>query len=256
VLCPRGGLYDSALSVKSYKKKPLLKLMRLLNIQKSITFHATNQREKAAIAKFFPASDIVVADNLPSANQPAFKTIEKQKGFVKCVFIARIVAIKNLLFLLNALDKVKSKVLLTIIGPAEELEYWEKCKKKIKGLGDNITVTYSGAKNNEEIIPVLQENHLFVLPTTGENFGHSIFEAFLVGRPVLISDQTPWRNLKRENIGWDLPLAEPDKFVDAIEQAAAWTQAEFDQKAFSAWNFARTYNEESQVKEQYLKLFS
>ena len=40
----------------------------------------------------------------------------------------------------------------------------------------------------------IKEQHLFVLPTFGENYGYAIFESLAIGRPVLISDQTRRRN--------------------------------------------------------------
>ena len=49
VVCPRGALYESALSIKQYKKKPLLLLYKCLGIHKLVKFHATNEREKKAI---------------------------------------------------------------------------------------------------------------------------------------------------------------------------------------------------------------
>jgi len=256
ILCPRGGLYDSALSVKPYKKKPLLRLMKALGIQNRIVFHATNDREKDAIQLYFPGGKIVVADNLPTANQPTFISCLKEVGAVKCIFIARIVAIKNLLFVLKVLEKVKLDVMLTIVGPAEDKVYWELCLEKVKNLPKNITVVYEGPKHNDELQPILQQHHLFVLPTTGENFGHSIFEALLAGRPVLISDQTPWLNLKFKNIGWDLPLEEPDKFGSVIEQVAGFDQRAFDEMAYSAWSYAKEYIGSPVVKEKYLELFS
>src|SRR6202012_6229073 len=80
VLCPRGALYDSALSVKPWKKTPFLTFFRLLGIHKKIRWHATNQREKEAIEKFFPGSRIFIADNLPNGNQPEFVSVPKQVG--------------------------------------------------------------------------------------------------------------------------------------------------------------------------------
>lgn len=256
ILCPRGGLYDSALVVKPYKKQPLLKLMQWLNIQRHITFHATNDREKEAVKKYFNNSKVVVADNLPASVQTPLMHCKKDVGALKCVFIARIVAIKNLLFLLQVLSKVTANVELSIIGPVEEVNYWDDCKKAIDALPGNIQVNYLGAKTNDEILPILQQHHLFVLPTTGENFGHSIFEAFLAGRPVLISDQTPWRHLAQKQIGWDLPLNDQTAFANALQTAASWNQQQFDNHASAAWTFAKDYIAHSDVKEKYLELFS
>jgi glycosyltransferase involved in cell wall biosynthesis len=255
VLCPRGALYDSALSVKPWKKTPFLKLFRTLGLHKKIVFHATNQREKEAIRRFFPGSEIVIADNLPNSNQPEFFGVLKQKGKLKLIFVARIVPIKNLLFVLEALRSVRAAIELTVVGPVEDKLYWEACRQAIEQLPGNILVDYKGPKRNEELMPILQEHHLFILPTTGENFGHSIFEALLAGRPVLISDQTPWLKLSERQMGWDLPLNDPAGFTRAIEEAANWDQLRFDQLAIRAWRFASEFIHNPDLQRQYHKLF-
>jgi len=256
IVCPRGALYNSALSLKSYKKKPLLALYKLSGIHKKITFHATNEREKEAITHYFPGSRIIVADNLPSARQLPFQSIKKEPGKLDCIFIARIVPIKNLLFLLHVLQHINDPILLTVVGPIENEIYWDECNKAIAALPVNVEVKYIGAKKNDELAGLIQQHHLFILPTTGENFGHAIFEALLAGRPVLISDQTPWLNLQQKNAGWDLPLSEPDRFQDAIHAAAGLNQQQFDLYANAAWQFANNFIKGSTSKEQYYTLFS
>jgi len=256
VLCPRGALYDSALSVKPWKKTPFLKLFRWSGLYKRILFHATNEREKEAIRHYFPGSTVLIADNLPNSNQPAFLSVPKRAGSIKCIFIARIVPIKNLLFFLNILDKVTANVELTVIGPAEDNDYWNECRQKIAQLGGRVTVNYLGPRRNDELVPILQQHHLFVLPTTGENFGHSIFEALLAGRPVLISDQTPWLDLESGKVGWDLALADSQLFVRAVETAAQWDQTVFDEWALAAWNYARQFIKNPELHRQYINLFA
>lgn len=256
VVCPRGALYDSALAVKPWKKSPFLKLFRWMGIHRRVLFHATNQREKEAILRFFPGSTIGIADNLPNSNQPDLQTCPKRVGELKCIFIARIFPIKNLLFLLTVLKKVKTAVELTIIGPAEDKAYWDECQRAIQGLPANIHATWLGPRRNDELAPILRQHHLFVLPTTGENFGHSIFESLLSGRPVLISDQTPWLDLASRKVGWDLPLAEPDAFARAIEEAGAWDQQQFEQWAAAAWTYAHNFIKNPELQRQYLKLFA
>jgi glycosyltransferase involved in cell wall biosynthesis len=256
VLCPRGALYDSALSVKPWKKHPFLKLFRWLGIQRRIVFHATNQREKEAILRFFPASEVRIADNLPNSNQPPFQSYPKEAGNLRCIFISRIFPIKNLLYYLDVLARVRTKVELTIVGPVEDKAYWEECRKKIATLPDHIRANWLGPKRNDELMPILLQHHLYVLPTTGENFGHSIFEALLAGRPVLISDQTPWLGLSALKAGWDLPLADPEGFARATETAGDWDQAHFDEWALAAWSFARQFIKNPDLQSQYLKLFA
>ncbi len=62
----------------------------------------------------------------------------------------------------------------------------------------------------------------------GENFGHVIAEALSVGTPVLIADTTPWRNLESDQLGWDLPLSEPDLFAEKIDHCAQYSMNERD----------------------------
>ena len=172
------------------------------------------------------------------------------------IFIARIHPIKNLLYLLAAFNKVHAAVKLTIIGPVEDEAYWEKCEIAIAALPSNIKVEFAGSLPNHALLAFLQEHHLFVLPTKGENFGHSIFESFLAGRPVLISDQTPWLHLKEQETGWDLPLNEPAAFSAAIDTAAAWDQQVFDRWCRNAWHHAKKFIDNPVLKQQYLQLFS
>jgi glycosyltransferase involved in cell wall biosynthesis len=256
VLCPRGALYQSALSVKPYKKKPFISLFRLLGMGRKILFHATNDREENAIRQFFPGSKIIIADNLPETNQRPFQSCEKKAGHLKAIFIARIVAIKNLLFLLEALKKISEEVELTIIGPVEDKSYWKECEKKIAELPANLKINYIGPRRNNELAEILKQHHLFILPTTGENFGHSIFEALLCGRPVLISDQTPWLGLSAKKAGWDLSLSDVDKFTEVIRETAGWDQDSFDEWAMGAWQYANAFINNPEIHTQYLQLFS
>ena len=256
ILSPRGALYESALSLKKYKKRPLLFLYKLIKIQRFIKFHATNEREKLAIEYFFTNSNITIANNLPNINQLPNSGLHKDPNKINCIFIARIVPIKNLSYILNALSKISAEVNFSIVGPAENELYWHECKELIANLPKNINVTYLGAKNSLELLSLLQKNHLFILPTTGENFGHSIFESLLAGRPVLISDQTPWLNLNTFNVGWDIPLNQQPAFINALEAAAAWNQEDFNKSSQAAWHYANEFINQPSLSKYYYQLFS
>ncbi len=255
VVCPRGALYDSALSVKKYKKAPLLFLYKLLGIHKKIVFHATNNREQAAIEKFFPGSKIVVADNLPDTNGESFVDIDKKENELKCIFISRVVPIKNLSFLLQVLKDVTKQVQLTIAGPAEDKSYFNDCMQLASELPGNISVNYIGPVANAEVRSLIQQYHLFILPTKGENFGHSIIEALLAGRPVLISDQTPWNDVNKAGAGWALSLDNPGAFTAVIEVLAACNQEQYSNYSKAAWSFAITYASKNDAIMKYEQLF-
>ena len=226
-----------------------------MGISKKVLFHATNQREQEAILQHFPGSQVVIADNLPDINQKPFESCKKTAGELKCIFAGRIVPIKNLLYLLQSLNVCNQKISLTVIGPVEDEAYWGKCKEAIKQLPENISVEYKGAKNNAEVGLLIKQHHLFILPTTGENFGHAIFEAFLAGRPVLISNQTPWLNLDKVKAGWDHPLNKPDLFTKTMDEAALFPQDKFDEYANGAWQYAHSFISRPDLISSYKTLF-
>ncbi len=259
VIAPRGMLQHGAMQFKSFKKKIFLGLLNLTGVPKQLIFHATDEQEKKDILSYLPkAADISVIPNFPKMKLPGWKPVEKQPGNLRCVFISRLAPKKNILFLLNILQGLPSTIRmhLTIRGEVEDQLYWKKCTGAIEKLPAHISVNYEGPVLNDEVADVLNTYHLFVLPTKGENFGHAIFEALSSGKPVLISDQTPWRNLAAQKVGWDIALDKPQLFLHAIEQAACFNQQVYDEWSHHAWGLAKNYVEQLNIKEDYIKLFS
>src|SRR6185369_17989258 len=98
----------------------------------------------------------------------------------------------------------------------EDALYWERCRRASAALPPSVTLCDRGEVAADEVGRALARNHVVLLPTYGENFGHVILESLLAGVPVLISDQTPWRDLESRRAGWDLPLAEPERFRERL----------------------------------------
>jgi glycosyltransferase involved in cell wall biosynthesis len=117
-------------------------------------------------------------------------------------------------------------------------------KSLAETLPDHVQVSFLGAVPPAEVYRTLCENHVFILPTEGENFGHSIFEALQAGLPAIIANTTPWRGLKESKAGFDLPLSGPDAFAEAIDFFG-----EMDGDTFKTWREgARSFATESVLK--------
>jgi glycosyltransferase involved in cell wall biosynthesis len=256
ILSPHGMLKPSALSFKPLKKLFFLEVYKLLHIPQRIRFHATDMSEVENITDQFGDVEVLSAIDAPAPLPAELEIISKSPGYLSILFVGRVHPVKNLLLLLTALKEVRSKIKLTIIGPIEDPAYWEACNDQIKKLPENIVVDYLGEVRHEKVLSYVFDHHIFSLPTKGENFGHSIYEALSCGRPVLISDQTPWRNLAENMAGWDIPNGKIEEYIRAIEDAAAWNE-----HLYSLWvKGARNYVEQKinfqQIVEQYNKLFS
>lgn len=102
---------------------------------------------------------------------------------------------------------------------------------------------------------LLFEHHFFVLPTLGENFGHAIFESMLAGRPVLISDMTPWLNLRDQGCGWDIPLSKPEMWKQQIEACVSMEDQEYAKLSKSTHSYAKSWLEQSDLVASMLRIF-
>ena len=256
VLAPRGMLRLSALSVKPIRKYLYLSILRLFNVDQHIAFHSTSIEETKSIKQIFPtAPTIIEASNLPIAVSKALLPHNKTKGELKMVFVGRSHPIKNLLFLLSCLENIKGNCTLKIITTKEDEHYWQQCLSTIKILTHVSTIVLFNVPHHE-VKEHMEWADLFVLPTQGENFGHAIFEALAVGCPVLISDQTPWANLEKENAGFAIPLSSPNSYSLVIQKFTDMNHDEWMQYSNGALQYAWQYEENSFDKTPYRQLFS
>ncbi len=255
ILSPRGMLRPSALQFKSFKKKFFLTLFRLSGISGRIRFLATDQSEAEDVRKIFPKAGISVASNFGTALLPYSTPIAKQTGKLRVIFVGRIHPIKNLHFLLDSMRQVKGELELIVAGVLEDRAYWQQCEEIIRSYPPAIRVTYNGDVPFRELGQLTAAQHIFALPTRGENFGHAIFEALNHGKPVLISDQTPWRKLEEQQAGWDLPLDDKSAFTNRLQQAIDWSQQEYDKWSQGAWQLASRAADDTQLKQAYKKIF-
>lgn len=221
VVAPRGELDAGALSLKAMKKRAYLSAVKVAGLCKRVRWHATSSEERDAIrAVFRHASIEVVAESGPSPRCES--GISKQNGDCSFVFLSRVSRKKNLLFLVNALSRVKGSAQLHVYGPIEDERYWAEVEAAAKSLPSAITMTYHGAVSNAEVPNELSRHHVFVLPTLGENFCHVIAEALASGMPCLISDKTPWN----DGAGMVVPLND-QLWVDALQGCIEMTSDEY-----------------------------
>lgn len=238
VLGPRGEFSPGALKLKPKKKELFIKAYKLFGLPKDIVFQASSEYEAEDIKKLLGEdTDIVIAEDIGS--QEFVTNIPKREQIMKAVFISRISPMKNLAFALEILNKVKGYLVYDIYGPIEDEPYWRKCQKIIADLPPNISVRYKGEVKPENVISVLSKYDFFFMPTQGENYGHVIAEALCAALPLVISDTTPWRNLKRSGIGWDLPLDNPNAFIEAIDQLIKMSNNEHNKMRQTVLNWAK-----------------
>lgn len=258
IIAPRGGFSKGALDIKSFKKKAFINVSNMLNLSSSITWHATANLEKEDIESIFGHDTrIVVANNLTANYKKLIytKNLVKTKDYLDIVFISRIHPKKNLKKAIEFLYKTEGNIHLNIFGPIEDKNYWDDCKELINKLPQNVKVTYKGLVKNSEVIDVFKSNHIFLFPTLGENFGHVISEALIGGCPVILSDQTPWRNLEQNLIGWDIELHNEEKFIEVLKKCVEMDDKEYQKRSRSAFDYGKESSNNNKDIRQYKELF-
>lgn len=256
IIAPRGMLSASALAVKPIRKFLYLWFLRTFGFAKYLNFHATSEQEVKDIQRIFPnAKNITVAGNIPVKVDAALSEAIKVPNSIQLVFTGRMHPIKNLHLLLQALQKVMGQIALNIIATKEDDAYLDQCQQLAKELGKHIQVNWLLDLPHHQIKPYLQTAHFFILLSEVESFGHAIFEALAVGCPVLISNQTPWKNLQDKKVGWDLPISDLNVITATLQKIVDMDDHEWQSYRDGSLNLAESYVKRLNVDKEYRILF-
>ena len=120
---------------------------------------------------------------------------------------------------------------------------------------DHITTKYYGNVRPDRVMQILQKSHVFISPTLGENYGHSIAEALSLGLPAIISNNTPWVDLEKANAGFNLELNK-QLFAEKIKALYTMDEATFAKMQLAANRYIKKKIDTSELKNQYFKLFN
>lgn len=237
VLAPRGDLMKNTISMKSrikkIKKLVFLKLCKRFSIFKGIYFQATSEEERDGLYNYLNINKnmIFLIPNLPTIKKDRNDYV-KEKNKLKILFISRLMIKKNPLYALNVVDKISDEfnVEFDIYGPKEDLEYWNKCLKKIDDINEkhsNMRVSYNGGLDSTEAKRVYKNYDCLLFPTVSENYGHVIVESMFFDCPVILSAMTtPWDDYDH-NGGYVIPLDKPEVFTKTLENMAKMSNEEY-----------------------------
>jgi glycosyltransferase involved in cell wall biosynthesis len=264
VLAPRGELATSALAQKPLKKRVFVSLIKALGTHRNVVWQASSSMEARDIQRVWGDKvEVQIASDLPPkglsdkvlVKRGSNPRSEKRESELRVVFLSRIARIKNLHWALERLAFLKGEVRFDIWGPIADLEYWKLCQKVAESLPPNVQVEYKGVVEADKVSDVLSKYDLFFLPTLGENFGHAIIEALSSGCPVLISDQTPWKDLDRAG-SEALPLNDAELFSSRLQRWVDMDAKSWSQRSQQARTFAQSFASNSNHLKAYRDLFS
>lgn len=256
ILSSRGMLHPGALSQKKLKKKIYLQLFKLLEYHHKVVFHATDAEEARFICNYFGESaNVCTAGNFPN-KMSALPMPDKKPGELKLASIALVSPMKNILLVLEALEKVEASIQYNIFGAVKDEDYWDECKRRMRILPGHIKVVFHKEIEPHEVKEALGQTHIFILPSKSENFGHALYEALSAGRPVITSHHTPWNHLQAASAGMNVSLDGTDELTAAINTFAAMDSAALALWHQSAITYAAQAVDVDELRAEYERMFS
>ena len=144
---------------------------------------------------------------------------------LKIVFVGRLLPFKGIAMLLEALKSLDFPVHLTIVGEGPERVYLESLVDELRIVDK---VLFTGNLPLKEVAPIMQQAHVFCLPSVRESGGAVLLEAMAVGRPVIAVDFGGPAEIVDEGVGAKLPATgKADVIQGLIEQIESiWQQPE------------------------------
>ncbi len=236
IISPRGMLQPWALrQSNTLIKKIFIRVLRLV-VGLRVTWHATDELEKQDILKHFGSRQKVhIASNVARPLRDYTGLPLPDAGPVRLVFLSLINPNKNLHLVIEALKRAEGKFVLDIFGPVADRGYWNLCLEKMEGMKD---IRYHGPVVPWEVPDVLQHYHFFVLPTQGENFGHAIFDALSSSVPVIVSRNTPWKDIDTKGAGYYVDLDGGKSLTLLLSKIGKLSPKEYDQLRQGAHQYA------------------
>ena len=257
IISPRGILQPGSLAIKSNKKLLYLQLLKKSRLLINCAWHASGKEEFIAIQKKFGlTTSIQTISNIPKRPSINIQKTEKKNDILKLVHLSLISPVKNIKKLIQVLAECTQQVTLDIYGPIKDETYWNECKKVMLILPSNIKVIYKGDLQPNKVQQTLKDYDSLISLTTGENFGHALYESLSVGRPIITSYYTPWNSLEEKKAGWNVDISNKEQISELLNALATKSNNKWQVYCEGAHQLAKKYFVEQNFEDSYRKLFS
>ncbi len=238
VWSPRGELDEKALVYSTWKKRPLLWLIRRF-VAKRVVFHSTSPEESARIRAVFGSGvSMVEIPNFMKIPQPV-ETVADRPYLLCLGRIHPKKAIENLIEAL-ALSRLfgESGFILKIAGDYDN-PYGAQLADLVSRLGLQEKVFFSGLVEGDDKQKLYSGAYFSILPSHTENFGNVVIESLAQGTPVIASKGTPWEILEAEKAGiWT--ENSPEALALALDRIFSLSETEYQACRGNASRLARS----------------
>ncbi len=188
-----------------------------------------NQNEAALLRKQHPTKRIVVQPHAVPVDvyrvehrEAARRAFPEIRGRKVLLSLGRIDPVKNQSWLLDqapAIFRRFPEALLVLAGPCTDEPYGKLVQQRIRDLGiaERVLLTGPLTPNSPELLGLLQDASVLLLPSLSETFGLVILEAWAAGTTVLCSRTSGASALIEHGVnGWLFDLDRPQAFHESL----------------------------------------
>jgi glycosyltransferase involved in cell wall biosynthesis len=163
---------------------------------------------------------------------------------LRLLWVGRMVPRKALPLTLDMLSRVRCRTTLTIVGDGLPEPQVRNLIAE-RGLSDR--VSWAGRRlNRAEMRNAYAEHDVLICPSLRDSCPPQLVEAMGSGLPVIVLDHHGARDLVPDGAGIKVPVTTRDRVVNdlaaAVDQYAAFSNAERSAMSNIGWSFARTLN--------------
>ncbi len=187
VICPHGSYTKKWVEGLGFRRTKALyiKIIENFIVENAISLHYLERAEAMTQSSLISQVPSFVVPNGIHYHEGSRErsSISKHSDALRLIFVGRIHPQKNLLNLVQAINKVqKQNVSLDIYGPIDDRIYYDKVKAAAPR-----NVVFKGFIKNEELSKRLGNYDAFVLCSVVEGVSIALLEALSVGLPVIYS---------------------------------------------------------------------
>jgi glycosyltransferase involved in cell wall biosynthesis len=179
---------------------------------------ATGGAEQPPSAKA-PDMHWIFSTSLTKSEMSAFavREIRLDPGHLRLIIVGRQEGAKGTAVLIQALPLVRRaypETALDVVGDGSDVPALKRLAAEL-GIGEK--VAFHGKVNHAEVLRLLQNAHVFCLPTESEGFPKVVLEALACGLPVVATPVSVLPQLLSNGCGLLLAEATPDAQARAIQ---------------------------------------
>jgi glycosyltransferase involved in cell wall biosynthesis len=186
--------------------------MRQPNCKALLALSQSTMEIQKRVLQCFPEYEKIISSKIQVLHPPQKANAyipRKWDGVWRILFVGRAFYRKGGQEMVHALEEIRKEfpLHLTIVSSMDVESGWpgidhRQREKDIQWLSEQDWITWHVQLPNEQVLTLMQESHLGLLPTWQDTYGYSVLEMQANGCPVLTTSIRSLPEINRDEVGW------------------------------------------------------